>query len=111
MVKQVSEEYLKFAVLKFDFAEKATTELFGHPIKHILLLHANELNADNFDALIKVMKDRGYRFIILEQALKDPVYQSPDKYIGTSDWLSHWAFSKGIKFNSPCLQSLFRRHT
>lgn len=101
MLKRVSEEYLKFAALKFDFCEKMTAELFGRPVKHILLLHANELNADNFDALIKVMKDRGYRFITLEQALADPVYQSPEKYLATSDWLGRWAFSKDKRFDSP----------
>jgi peptidoglycan/xylan/chitin deacetylase (PgdA/CDA1 family) len=109
MMKRVSEEYLKFAGLKFDFCEKVTAELFGHPIKHILLLHANELNADNFDALIKVMKDRGYQFITLEEALKDPVYEFPDRYTGTSDWLGHWAFSKGRKFDSPAPPEFIQR--
>lgn len=101
MIKRVSEEYLKFAGLKFDFCEKVTSELFGHPIKQILLLHANELNADNFDALIKIMTDRGYRFITLEEALKDSAYGYPDNYLPVSDWLGHWSFSKGKKFDSP----------
>lgn len=101
MMKQVADEYLKFAGEKFDFNEKVTNELFGHPIKHILLLHANELNADNFDALVKVMTDRGYHFITLEEALKDPVYQYPEKYLATSDWLGLWSFNKGKKFNAP----------
>jgi hypothetical protein len=48
-----------------------------------------------------VIKGRGYRFISLEQALQDSVYQFPDKYIATSDWLALWAFSKGIKMNAP----------
>ena len=101
MMKRVADEYLKFAGQKFDFNEKVTDELFGHPIKHILLLHVNELNADNFDALIKVMTDRGYRFITLGEALKDPVYQYPEKYLATSDWLGLWSFNKGKRFNSP----------
>jgi len=42
MAKRVSDEYLKFAERKFDFCEQVATELFGHPIKHILLLHANQ---------------------------------------------------------------------
>ncbi|HYJ47426.1 MAG TPA: polysaccharide deacetylase family protein, partial [Pyrinomonadaceae bacterium] len=101
MMKRVADEYLKFAGEKFDFCEKVASELFGHPIKHILLLHVNELNADNFDRLVKTMTDRGYRFITLEEALKDPVYQYPDKYIPTSDWLGLWSFSEGKKFSSP----------
>ena len=101
MIKRVSAEYLKFVGLKFDFSEKVSTELFGRNIKHILLVHANELNADNFDALIRVMKDKGYQFITLEEALTDSAYQYPDKYLPVSDWLSHWSFSKGKTFDPP----------
>ena len=101
MMKRVSEEYLKFVALKFDSCDKIAADLFGRPIKHILLLHANELNADNMDGLVEVIKGRGYQFITLEQALKDPVYQYPDKYVATSDWLSQWAFSKAKPFTSP----------
>lgn len=100
-LKRVTDDYLKFAALKFDNCDKVSAELFGRPIKHILLLHANELNADNFDALVKLLTDRGYRFITLEEALEDPVYRTPDKYLGVSDWLGAWAFSKGRKFASP----------
>lgn len=109
MLRRVSEEYLKFVGRKFDFCEKVAAELFGRPVKHILLLHANELNADNFDALVRVMKDRGYRFISLEQALRDPIYQFPDKYVDTSDWLSHWSFSKGKKLVSPMPPEFIQR--
>ena len=92
---------MKFAERKFEFCEQAANDLFGRPIKHILLLHANELTADNLDGLATMLKNRGYRFVTLEQALKDPVYQAPDKYIPTSDWLGHWAFSKGKKLAPP----------
>ncbi len=100
-LKRVSDEYLKYVDLKFDYCEKVSTELFGRPVRHILLLHANELNADNFERLTNVIKGRGYSFIALERALEDSVYQFPEKYNGTSDWLSLWAFSKGKKFNAP----------
>ncbi len=72
LMKRVSEEYLKFAALKFEFCEQVTNDLFGHQIKQILLIHANELNADNLDGLVRTLKSRGYQFITLEQALKDP---------------------------------------
>lgn len=100
-MKRVSDEYLRFAALKFEFCERVTNDLFGHSIKQILLIHANELNADNLDSLVKMLKGRGYEFITLEQALQDPVYRFPDKYKDTSDWLAHWSFSKGKQFESP----------
>lgn len=101
LMEKVADEYLKFAGEKIDYCESVARELFGRPIKHILLLHANELNADNFGQLVKLMKERGYRFITLKEALTDPVYQSPDKYKATSDWLNHWSFSKGKQFTAP----------
>lgn len=101
MMKRVSSDYLKYVSVKFDYCEKVSGELFGRKIKQILLMHANELNADNFDALINVIKGKGYRFVPLEQALQDSIYQFPDKYIPTSDWLGLWAFSKGVKMSAP----------
>lgn len=101
LMRKVAAEYLKFAAVKFDFCETVATQLFGRSIKHILLLHANELNADNFDGLIRLIRQRGYRFITLAEALKDPVYQFPDKYKDTSHWLSHWSFSKGKTLDAP----------
>src|SRR5262249_2042817 len=84
-----------------DFCERVTAELFGRPVKHILLLHANELNADNFDRLVKVFTDRGYRFVSLDEALSDDIYRFPDRYRATSDWLSHCAFRLGKSFAAP----------
>ena len=100
-LKRISEEYVKFAERKFDFCEQVASDLFGRPIKNILLLHANELTAENLDALATMLKGRGYRFISVEQALQDPIYQAPEKYQGTSDWLSLWAQSKGKRLNPP----------
>ena len=108
-LRRVSDEYLTYVGLKFDFCEKVSAELFGRPVKHILLLHANELNADNFDELVSVIKAKGYQFITLDEALGDPVYRFPDRYAATSDWLSHWSFSKGRKFGPPVPPEFIRK--
>lgn len=100
-MKTIAAEYLKFATLKFDFCERVSNALFGRQIKQILLLHANELNADNFDTLMQLIKNRGYRLITLDDALTDPCYRFPDRYKATSDWLSLWAYSKGQSFDPP----------
>jgi len=108
-LRRVADEYLKYVGLRFDFSERVSAELFGRPIRHVLLLHANELNADHFDGLVKVMSDRGYRFISLEEALSDPAYRPPDRYTPTSDWLTHWAFSKGLKLDPPMPPEFIRK--
>ncbi|HEY0461773.1 MAG TPA: polysaccharide deacetylase family protein [Pyrinomonadaceae bacterium] len=110
--KRVAEDYLKFVARKIEASERAADGLFSRPIKHILLLHANELNADNFEALIKIFKDKGYGFVTVDEALRDAVYRFPERYAPTSDWLGHWAFSEGKKFEAPAppeyIQQIFQ---
>ncbi|HQU86171.1 MAG TPA: polysaccharide deacetylase family protein [Pyrinomonadaceae bacterium] len=99
--KRVSDDYLKFVADSLEAAEKGANELFGRYVKQILLLHANELNADNFEALIEIFKKKNYEFISVEEALKDEIYVFPERYAPTSDWLGHWAFSKGKNLQMP----------
>lgn len=108
MMKRVAEEYLKFSGERLEFSERLAGRLFGRPIRHILLLHANELNADYFEAMVRQMKARGYRFITLEEALADEAYKYPDKYVDNSHWLTLWAASKGVPFNPPSPSEFLR---
>jgi peptidoglycan/xylan/chitin deacetylase (PgdA/CDA1 family) len=101
MQRLVAEEYLKFLGERIDFADRTANGLFGRPIDQIILMHSNELNADNFDGVLKVFRDRGYHFITLDEALKDEAYRFPDKYTATSDWLLNWSLSKGERFEPP----------
>ena len=70
----------------------------GYEVKQALLLHANEINADYFDQLVRMMKRRGYKFITLEQALRDKAYRLPDAQSSEGiSWLHRWALAKGMK--------------
>ncbi len=100
-LRKVGEEYVKFAERRFEHAEQSAMKLFGRPAKQIVLLHANELTSENLDALATMLKARGYRFITVEQALQDPLYQMPEKYVANSDRMNHWSVSKGIEFTPP----------
>jgi peptidoglycan/xylan/chitin deacetylase (PgdA/CDA1 family) len=100
-LKQVSAEFLKYFSDKLDHCEMVSADLFGRQPTQILLMHANELMADNLDGLLKMLKSREYRFVSLEAALADPIYKSPDKYSDTADWLSGWAASKGKHYTAP----------
>jgi peptidoglycan/xylan/chitin deacetylase (PgdA/CDA1 family) len=94
---KLAADYLRFSDEKFAFAESSATRLLGRDISHVLLLHANAINADHFGALADVMKKRGYKFITLEEALKDDAYKQPDTYVGAwgHTWLRHWELSAG----------------
>lgn len=61
----------------------------GRDVKHVLLLHANTLNADHLDAALTALENTGAVFITLDEALADPVYALDDQYAGKAgiSWL------------------------
>lgn len=97
--ERVGTAYIAYMEEVFEFFERRSMEVVGYEIKQVLLLHANPLNAEYFDELVAMMKRRGYAFITLDQALKDPAYQLPDTYAGPKglSWLHRWASTKGMK--------------
>jgi len=95
--QQLVSSYLSYSDAVFAYAEQLSKELVGYEPKQILLLHANELEADHLNELLDLMRKRGYRFITLEDALSDQAYSLPDTYVGEegTDWLDHWATTRG----------------
>jgi peptidoglycan/xylan/chitin deacetylase (PgdA/CDA1 family) len=88
--------YLKHMEEVFDFYEKLSRETLGYEVRQTLLLHANEINADHFDALAEMMKRRGYTFITLERALQDKAYALPEaQHARGLSWLHRWMLAKG----------------
>ncbi len=81
----------------FAHAEALSRSLLGYEPRQVLLMHECQLEADHAPELLALMRDRGYKFISLDDALVDSAYAQPDTYIsdvGTS-WLDHWAVSSG----------------
>jgi hypothetical protein len=87
----------------FARAEQLGIELFGRPIPHVLVLHANSLNADHFGELAAMLRQRGYRFISLDDALKDPAYASSLDFGGLEgeSWLECWSRHAGLRPEQP----------
>jgi peptidoglycan/xylan/chitin deacetylase (PgdA/CDA1 family) len=97
--ERVGDAYITYMDEVFQFFEKLSVAVVGYEIKQVLLLHANPLNADYLDALVRMIKRRGYAFVSLDQALEDPAYGLPDTYAGPKglSWLHRWALTKGMK--------------
>lgn len=98
MTRRVGESYVAYMDEVFAFFEKWSVEVAGYEVRQVVLLHANQLNADYLDELILMMQRRGYAFISLDRALEDPAYRSTDTYVGPRglSWLHRWALSKGM---------------
>jgi peptidoglycan/xylan/chitin deacetylase (PgdA/CDA1 family) len=95
--RRVRDEYLGYMDRILMYYEKQSIALLGRNIPHVLLLHANTLNARSFDMLAGAYEKRGYRFVALDYALQDPAYAMADMYVGDAGitWLHRWAMTQG----------------
>ncbi len=97
LMKQIGKAYIPYMEAKFDYWERQSIKLFNREIKQVLLMHANFLNSDYFDDIAKMLAKRGYKFVGLEDALKDEAYNLPDNFVKRNgiSWLHRWAIDKG----------------
>jgi peptidoglycan/xylan/chitin deacetylase (PgdA/CDA1 family) len=103
LMKKVGDRYVPYMEAKLDYWERQSMKLFGREISQTLLIHANFINSDFMDDLALMFRKRGYRFVSLEEALKDEAYRLPDTYIGPAgiSWLHRWARERGREFILP----------
>jgi peptidoglycan/xylan/chitin deacetylase (PgdA/CDA1 family) len=99
LMNQIGEDYVDYMEAKLLFFERQSEKLLGRNIKHILLLHANAINADYLDELAERYQQQGYCFISMDEALTDKAYQKEiTKYNDWGiSWIDRWALSAGKK--------------
>ena len=97
LMHKIGSDYLNYMEQKLIYFETQSEKLVGRNIKHILLLHANAINADYLDELAERYQKHGYSFISMEDALTDPAYQKEiTKYYNWGiSWIDRWALSAG----------------
>ena len=95
--QQLVSSYLSYSDEMFAYSERLAKQTIAYEPKQILLLHANQLEADHIGELLDLMRKRGYRFITLEDALSDQAYSLPDTFVGEegTGWIDHWAITLG----------------
>jgi peptidoglycan/xylan/chitin deacetylase (PgdA/CDA1 family) len=90
--------YIDYMTRVVEYYEQQSQALLGRPMRHILLTHANALNARAFPRWLPMLERRGYRFISLDRALEDEAYTTQrDEFFGPSGitWLHRWAITDG----------------
>ncbi len=94
--KKLANEYVAYMERKTDYWERSGQALFDRDIPQVLLVHANRLNADQFDRIAAMLKKRGYRFVTLAAAVSDAAYLSPDTFTGAGgiSWIHRWTLTK-----------------
>lgn len=95
--QELVHQYLTHTDAVLTWTEQLSRDLVGYSIKQILLLHANQMEAEHLKDVLDLLRKRGYSFISLGDALADPAYSLPDTYVGEegTDWLMHWAITRG----------------
>lgn len=86
-IEWLKSSYLNTAENDIGLDRKLSVMLFGRDIKYVLLLHIGALDSIMLPELLDLFKKQGFDFVSLEEAEKDPAYQSdPDaalKFGGT----------------------------
>jgi peptidoglycan/xylan/chitin deacetylase (PgdA/CDA1 family) len=80
--EQLMNDYLNHVLDEVERVDALAKRMVGRPVRHILLLRANRLNAVFLDEMLMAMEAEGYKFITLDRALEDDVYQKPEAYFG-----------------------------
>ena len=81
-IARVAEEYHETLHAEIRAHEAAGDRLFGRPVPQILLLHAGEVGAAQWDPLFGWLAARGYRFATADEVLADPAFEEPHRYVG-----------------------------
>ena len=93
--------YLAYTSTEIDYYSGLHKQVFGREIPHVMLLHANKLNADLIDKVLKLFEQKQYRFVTLDAALSDPAFSTPDTFATKYGWMwgYRWAKELGVKVN------------
>lgn len=75
-IAQLESSYLDAAAADADFRRTMARALYGRDIPYVLLMHVGAFDARMLPRLLQLYRDKGFSFVTLEQAEKDPFYRS-----------------------------------
>lgn len=98
LLARTRSSYLEHLDTCFAYFERISKQYLGYEPIQILLIHANVINAECLDDMLRRMESRGYTFVSLGEALQDKAYRIKDEYAGKFgiSWLHRWTISLGI---------------
>lgn len=87
--KEIGDAYVAHLRLAARHYRRVAVERTGREVAQVLLLHANALAADHLGRVLTTLEEEGFRFVSLDEALKDPVYEKRDDWVDPvgASWL------------------------
>ncbi|RMD50295.1 MAG: hypothetical protein D6830_03090, partial [Ignavibacteria bacterium] len=82
-MKELKRLYLNRIKRELFNSEDYSEVTFHRPVKHTMLFHLNVINSILLEDIIKLLRDSGYDFISVDEALTDEIYQMADGYKGS----------------------------
>ncbi len=73
-IASLEKSYLTTADQYITVFRELSQRLYGREIPYVLLLHIGAFDARMLPKLLQLFRDRGFTFITLEEAQRDPVY-------------------------------------
>ena len=70
----LKQSYLDTAAEYLALDQKMAQQIFGHDIKHVLLMHIGGFDAVMLPQLLEQMKKQGFKFVTLEEVESDAAY-------------------------------------
>ena len=97
--QRLRSDYLAFTTKIIDYYSRLDHQVFGREIPHVMLLHANRLNADTVDKILTIFENMHFRFVTLADVQSDPAYKTPDTFISGYGpmWGYRWARELNVK--------------
>ena len=101
LLEPLKELYLAHFIESLEYSEAQSDRVFGRQIPHILRLHSGIATASFFEEVIRLLKERGYHFINVKEALSDPAFLTEEEYIGPLGltFIDRVAATQGKEFN------------
>ncbi|HEY3704861.1 MAG TPA: polysaccharide deacetylase family protein [Terracidiphilus sp.] len=75
-IAQLETTYLDAASQDAGFRRAMAKALFSHDIPYVLLMHVGAFDARMLPRLLKLYREKGFSFVTLEEAEKDPFYKT-----------------------------------
>jgi peptidoglycan/xylan/chitin deacetylase (PgdA/CDA1 family) len=97
--KKLRADYLQYTAAEIDYYAALHRQIFGRETAHVMLLHANRLNAELIGDILRMFEARHYRFVSLAEAQADPAFLTPDTFATKFGpmWGYRWAHVLGIR--------------
>lgn len=86
----IGDAFVEHIIAATQHYQDVARNKVGRDVPHVLLLHANLLVADNIGRLLdRLQAEHGFRFVTVETAQRDPIYDRRDAYTGPDglSWL------------------------